>query len=197
MTTLLRQGYEKILRIFYADRNARIHLREIARRAGLNENSASRFLKGLEKERILTPEKDGNLKKYSINKESKTYSILTLFDIEKYNKLPSIRRNAINTFMQELKEKPVINLLFGSTAKETYKESSDIDLLLITNNKISTNKAEEATEAQTGIKINTLQINYNEFIREVKIKEDKVIQSAINTGYPLTNHVLYYGEVMK
>jgi len=31
-----------------------------------------------------------------------------------------------------------------------------------------------------------------EFKKELKLKQDHVIQAAINTGYPLTNHLEYY-----
>ena len=31
-----------------------------------------------------------------------------------------------------------------------------------------------------------------EFLDELKLKNDRVVQSALNTGYPLTNHIMYY-----
>ena len=83
-------------------------------------------------------------------------------------------------------------VLFGSTAKGTYKEDSDIDILIITNKKISPEKAEKETDALTAMKISTFQIKYKNFLTELKMKEDKVVQSAINSGYPLINHIQYY-----
>lgn len=136
--------------------------------------------------------KDGNLKKYELIKNDTVYSILTYFDIARFSKLPSIRKNAINCFLQDLKEKPVIVVLFGSTAKNTYSEKSDIDLLLIVNRNISTKEAEEYADSQTAIRINCMQITLNDFEEEKKLKNDKVVQSAINTGYPITNHIEYY-----
>lgn len=192
MKTILKEGYEKIFGIFYSNRSIRIHLREIARKARMNENSAFRFLKQLENENILISRKDGNLKKYELVKNEKVYSILTFFDINRFNALPSIRRNAIAYFMQGLKEKPIIAVLFGSTAKDTYSEDSDIDLLLIVNRKINTKEAEEYADSLTAIRIKCIQINFNEFEKELKLKEDKVVQSALNTGYPITNHIEYY-----
>ena len=192
METLLNKGYLKILSIFYNDKSARIHLRELARKAKLNENSASRFLKNLEKNKILLVKKDGNLKKYELMRNDIVYSILAHLDIVRLNSLPSIRKNAILYFLEELKEKPIIAFLFGSTAKNTYSEQSDIDLLLIVNKKINTKEAENYVDSQTSLRISCVQITFDEFKEELKLKNDKVIQSAINTGYPFSNHIEYY-----
>ncbi len=192
MITLLKSGYEKIMQLFYKDKTAKLHLREIARQTKLYEPSVTRFLNSLEKEQILVSEKDGNLKKYSIKKTAKTYLIFETFDLEKFERLPSIRKNAIKIYLDNLPEKPVFAILFGSTAKRTYKDGSDIDILLITNNKISAEKAEKETNALTAMKINTFQVTYKDFLIDLKMKEDKVVQSAITSGYPLINHIQYY-----
>lgn len=197
MKTILKPGCEKIMRLFYKDKNAKIHLREIARRTKLNENSATRFLLELEKGDLLKPEMDGNMKKFGISKNDMAFALFVVFDVERFGKLPAIRKNAISYFMDQLDEKPVITVLFGSTAKETYRGESDIDLLLVVNKKTPTEKAESYAESQTGIKINPVQITFGAFLNELKTKGDHVIQSALGTGYPLTNHVLYYREALK
>ena len=172
-------------------------LRDIARKTNLNENSASRFLKQLEEQQILTSKKQGNLKNYSIEKNKNVFVLFSFFDIKKYNKLPSIRKNAVNYFFENLKEKPILVVLFGSTAKENFTKNSDLDLLLVVNKKIKTNDAENYVESQTGININCFQVSFNDFIKEIKIKQDKVIQSAVKSGYPLINHIYYYEVVLK
>lgn len=180
------------MQLFYTDKNAWFHLREIARQTKLHEPSATKFLHALEQEKILKFEKEGNLKKYSITKSAKAYLIFELFDIERFEKLPAIRKNAIQVYLDKLPEKPVFAVLFGSTAKETYKDGSDIDILIITNNLISAKEAEKEADALTAIKISTFQINHANFLIELKMKDDKVVQSAIHSGYPLINHIQYY-----
>lgn len=197
MKTILKTGYERIMELFYRNKSLAIHLRSIARKAGLNENSVTRFLRQLEEEQILASKKDGNLKKYLIQKNKRTFVIFSLFDVERFDKLPSIRKNVINSFLQELKEKPIIVLLFGSTAKGNFTSNSDVDLLFVVNRKIDIEDAENYAESQTGININCIQVKYNDFTREMQIKQDKVIQSAISSGYPLTNHLYYYGIILK
>lgn len=194
MQKILKEGYWKILELFYKDKNKKIHLREIARKTKMNENSASRFLNSLENQGILKSEKDGNLKKYFIRKNNIVYSLFTLLDIEKFNKLPLLRRKAIDYFSKKLEEKPIILFLFGSTAKETFTNKSDIDILMIVNKKVKVEDAQRYAEAQTGIRISCFQIDYKSFLIELKTQDDKVINSAITTGYPLTNHIKFYGE---
>lgn len=195
MLTILKSGYGKIMQLFYKDKRAKLHLREIARQAKLHEPSATRFLRALEKENILKSEKDGNLKKYSVQKSTRAYLIFEVFDIERFEKLPGLRKNAVQAYLNALPEKPIFILLFGSTAKGTYREDSDIDILIIVNKTISADKAEKEADALTSIKISTFQIRYTDFLNELKLKEDKVVQSAIQSGYPLINHIYYYEAV--
>ena len=192
MVTMIQTGHSKILRLFYEDKKSSFHLRDIARKTKLYPNSVTRFLNQLEKEGILASKKDGNLKKYKIKKSEKLNNIFSSFDTERLNKLPLARKRAINYFLDKLREKPIIVLLFGSTAKETFRKDSDIDLLLIVNKKIDVDKANEYVNAQIGIKVNCFQMTYDEFKKEIKLKEDKVIQSALNTGYPIFNQMLFY-----
>ena len=180
------------MQLFYKNKTAKPHLREIARQTKLHVPSVTNFLNNLEKEQILKSKKDGNLKKYAIRQSKKTYILFESFDLERFEKLPSIRKNAIEIYTNNLPKKPIFIILFGSTAKGTYKENSDIDILLVTNNKISVEKAEKEVDALTAMKISTFQINYKNFLVDLKMKEDKVVQSAIASGYPLINHIQYY-----
>lgn len=192
MISILNQSAWKILRLFYEDKIKKYHLREISRLVKVHEPAASKALNVLEKEKILKSEKDANLKKYYLRKTERVYSIFTVFDIERFDILPNIRKNAIKYYLNNLKEQPVFAILFGSTAKGSFRDESDMDVLLITNTKINTENAEKEADALTGIKISTFQMSYNNFLIELKMKDDKVVQSALNSGYPIINHVRYY-----
>lgn len=191
MTTLTKIT-EEIVSLFHQNGNVPIHLREISRKLNLEGQSITRYLNKLEKEKILVVEREGNLKKYFLKNKDEVYSILSHLDIKKYLKLPVIRKQAIEYFLNSLDEKPIIALLFGSTAKETFTNQSDIDILLIVNTKINTIKAKKYVDSQTAQIINDFQISFNDFQKQLKLKEDPVIESAVKTGYPLTNHITYY-----
>jgi len=192
MTTLLKSGLHKILSVFYRRKNAKIHLRELARETNLYGQSISRYLRELEKKKILRSEKEGNLKQFSLHANARVYALLTQFDVEKMQQLPLQRKNAITTYLKALPVPPIFAIVFGSTAKETYKDDSDIDILIVTNSILNASTAEKEADALTGIKISTFQITFNDFKRELKLKDDKVFQSAAETGYPVMNHIHYY-----
>lgn len=195
MKTLLNKGMLKILRIFYDNKNEKMHLREIARESKMQVQGVSRHLKELEKNKILKSQKTGNLKQYSLIKDKPAYFIFSMLDIEKIDNLPLLRKNAINDFIKKLPEPPIFAIVFGSTAKQNYRQDSDIDILIITNNKINSKVAEKEAEYNNSIKISSFQMGFNEFKKELKLKEDKVIQSALNTGIPILNHLQYYEAI--
>ena len=196
MTTLFKPGIIKILSVFYRNNNKKIHLRQLSRETKMYGQSITRYLKELEKNNILHSEREANLKQYKLRNNKSVYSILTMFDIERFEKLPDIRKNAIDNYIRKLDETPIFIVIFGSTAKETYTQNADIDLLLITNNKVNAKEAEKEADAINAVKISTFQITYKDFIKELKLKEDNVIQSALSTGYPILNNIYYY-EVLQ
>jgi DNA-binding transcriptional ArsR family regulator len=195
MTTVFRPGIRRILQVFYGRKDEKIHLRELSRETGMYGQSISRYLKIMEKEKILKSEKDGNMKKYGLTHSQRTYSLLSCLDVEKLEKLPLLRRNAIKTFLQALPQPPVFAIVFGSTAKGNYREDSDIDILIITNKRIDAKDAEKEVSAQCSIRISTFQMEYGDFIRELRLKADKVIQSSISTGFPVMNQISYYEAI--
>jgi len=192
MTTLLKKGSSKIMRIFYNNRGKSFHLRELSRKTSLVGQSIMRHLDFLEKNRLLHSKREGNQRRYSINQSKKAYAVFTMFDVDRFEKLPPIRKQAVETYLKNLPEQPVYAVLFGSTAKENYTKDSDIDILLVVNSKIDSKKAEKEADALHSTKISTFQINYKSWILDLKLKEDKVAQSAISTGYPILNHIGFY-----
>ena len=88
---MIQTGHSKILRLFYENKRANLHLRDIARKTKLYPNSTTRFLNQLEKEGILTSQKDGNLKKYRIKKYIKRNKINGNYDYRQNNSFLGIR----------------------------------------------------------------------------------------------------------
>ena len=180
METLLKTGYCKIMNLFYRNKKQSFHLREIARKTKLNENGVSRYLKELEKQGILKSEKQGNFKNFFVINGKSSFSLFSLFDVIKFNKLPCLRKDAIGYFLGELKKQPVFVVLFGSTAKETFLKKSDIDLFFVVNSKIDINEAESYSESQTGINLSTISTYFNYLKNQELITNSRKPKRTVN-----------------
>ena len=191
MKSILKPQVWKILKLFYENKNFPLHLRDISRKVNMNESSISRHLNSLVKSGVLKTERDANLKKFYVNM-SKIPEIFPLFDSEKLESLPLLRRDAIKLYIQRLEKKPLLIIVFGSTSKGTFRKDSDIDILSIFPEKFNDEKAVSYVNSQTGIKIQTFKIKEEKFIEELKLKRDKVIQSALETGFPVFNSKYFY-----
>jgi predicted nucleotidyltransferase len=191
MNALLKPAVYKILKLFYNNHNHPLHLREIARKTEMNESSISRHLNHLVKTGLLKTIPEANLRKFYVSSRQIPL-VFPLFDEEKMEKLPLLRLNAIKYFLQKLEKKPIIAVIFGSTAKGNFRDDSDLDLLLITNGKINDALAKSFVEAQTAIRTQTFFTSEKEFKKELKTKTDKVLLSALETGFPVFNQKYYY-----
>lgn len=196
--SLFNKGKEKILECFYRNRQKELYFSEILRETKLTQNTTLKHLKNLQVNKlILSNKKIGNTF-YKINpKNPQIYSIFSYFDYKRLNELPSERKKAINEFLDKIKTKPLIALIFGSTAKGTFGKDSDIDILLIFNKKeVGDRKLKENIEAVTGVKIQTFIIDFDYFKEQILKEEDKVIIHAIKTGFAITGFDKFYKEVL-
>ncbi len=195
---LFNKGKEKILECFYRNRSKNLYFSEILRETKLTPNTTLKHLNNLQKDNLLISIKKIGNTFYKVNKKNpQIYSIFAYFDYKRFNGLPLERKNTINRFIGELEFKPLILLVFGSTAKGNFSNSSDIDLLLVFNKEEAENKKiKEDIEAITGIKIQEFIISYGYFKEQLLSREDKVVAHAIKTGFVILGHNLFYRVVL-
>lgn len=197
--SIFGKGKEKILECFYRNRSKELYFSEILRETKLTQNTTLKHLKNLQEGNLIIQNKKIGNTFYKINpKNPQIYSIFSYFDYKKLNELPSQRKRAITEFLEKLEAKPLITLVFGSTAKGTYGKESDIDLLLVYNKKESEDKKlKKDTEAITGVKIQTFIIDFDYFEEQLLRQEDNVIIHAVKTGFVISGHYLFYKDVLK
>jgi len=198
MNNLFGKGKEKILEFFYRNRNNEIYFSEILRGTKLTPNTTLKHLRNLEKEKLIFSKKKIGNTFYKINLSNPIiYSIFSYFDYKRFNELPLERKRAITEFLNKIKIKPLITLIFGSTAKKTFNKKSDIDILLVYNNKESQDKKlKEDIESITGVRIQTFIIDFDYFKDQILRKEDKVVSHAIKTGFIMEGFNNFYREVL-
>jgi len=196
MYNILNKGKEKILECFYKNRKE-LYFSEILRETKLTPNTTLKHLNNL-KDLIISNKTKGNTFYKINNKDLQIFSIFSYFDYKRFNELDNTRKITITEFIENLKVKPLIILIFGSTAKKTYTKKSDIDILLIYNKKEEEdNKLKKDIESITGINIQTFIIDYDYFKEQLLKKEDNLIIHAVKTGFVLLGGYYFYKEVLK
>jgi len=192
-------GRERILECFYRNRQKELYFSEILREIRLTPNTTLKHLKNLQENNLVVSTKKIGNTFYKINsKNPQIYSIFSYFDYKKLNELPAARKRAITDFLEKLENKPLVALVFGSTAKGAFREESDIDLLLVYNKKESEDRnLKKEIEATTGISIQIFIIGFDYFKEQLLKQEDNVIIHAIKTGFAILGHYLFYKEVLK
>lgn len=197
--SLFGKGKEKILECFYRNRDREMYFSEILRETKLTPNTTLKHLRALQESSLISSTKKIGNTFYKVNpKNPQIYSIFSYFDYKRFNELPLIRKRAITEFLDKIENKPLITLIFGSTAKGTFGKESDIDVLLVYNKKESDQtKLKRDIEATTGANIQTFIIDYDYFKEQTIKQEDKVIIQAIKTGFIISGQYYFYKEILK
>ena len=177
--------------------NPGIHKRELSKRLKLGMPSIDYGFQKIIK--LVKQKKAGNQVNYFLDysKEGLTPS-LTMVEHSRFERLPAKVKLSVNDFLKELKNKPVIALIFGSYANGVYTRDSDIDILLVFQ-KIEDSKQIETTAKKISMKTNTqlnpVYLGYKEFKESFhnptkdffkKLKKDKIILIGVEWWRQLT-----------
>ena len=175
-----------------------IHKRELSKQLKLGMPSIDYSLRKIE--RLFIKQKSGNQIKYFLDYSKESLSpMLCAVEFSRLEKLPIKIKLSIREFVKELKEKPVLVIIFGSYAKGNYRKDSDIDILLVFQKVENEGKIEDTAKRismRTNTKINPVYLDYD-FFRESfhnsrkeffkNLKENKVIIMGIEYWRQLKN----------
>jgi len=114
-----------ILKLFFEEPTKEFNVREVARILKISPATASKELKNLVKEGVLKERKERVLNLYKANLESDLYRDIKIF----YN-LRKIKDSGLLKELNKFYLKPTV-VLFGSCAYGMDTETSDFDLLII------------------------------------------------------------------
>ena len=126
-----------ILKVFFEKPTQEFNIREAARLLKIAPATASKELKKLAKKRILTEKKERNLILYKSNIEDEHYQ-----DLKIYYTIRKIKESGLIQKINKQYLKPTI-ILFGSTTQGLDTETSDIDILILTEKKEDLENKEE------------------------------------------------------
>ena len=121
----------KVLEAYIGDYNRGLHVREIAKSVKLSPSAVSYMTRNLEKQRIMNCKTEGRNKKYFINFDNPAAKDM-IVAAELARKTETIEKYFITKkLLNEVKFHNSMVVLFGSFAKGTANEASDIDILIV------------------------------------------------------------------
>ena len=186
---------ETKIRIINAlDKNKKgVHIRELARVVKTSYNNTVRNIKLLEEKNVIKKENDANLIKIKLKNHPLTIAYLKQAHTENFLALPKKISNAVTEFLNELEEKPLIALIFGSYAKGNFTKDSDIDILLVFQEIRQKNIENTAKRIsmRTNTKISPVYVDYNDFEKNMLNKEHE-FSNEIRNNIIIINGVEQY-----
>lgn len=192
-----------LLKYFYEHRKG--HVRQVKKSVKLSEHTLLKYFGSLERGKMLSSRKEGNLKIYEVNLENALIKVFfSYFDLKRLELLEYKRRKAVKMFVEEIKtvKIPYFVFLFGSTAKGNYTAKSDVDIIVaydIVNKSIAEkiNEIKKNILAETGLKVNSIIMRLGEFLKEKENNQNYALQDAIMYGYPVFSNQLYYEVIFE
>lgn len=164
----------KLLGYYFVNPDKRHYVNELAEKLALDPGNLSRKLKELEREGILTAEEQGNQKYYFLNK---AYPLL-----REAEKMFDAKYGIAALLKKELgKVKGVKKAyIFGSFAKNTLQQESDIDVFLVGSHpSLEARRRLLPLQKRIGREINVIDMGTKEFER-AKLMKDPFVENIFS-----------------
>jgi|GEM_PF-3005774 len=183
------------LKLYTQDLKGEYHLRELARKLEVNHQTLRPYLDQLVEKGILREKQQGRNKVFSLNQKSDLlpyYLIQVEADrtaefLESKNIIRTFWKNFRDKISKEILRKIEILILFGSFAKGSEDEESDIDLFLAAPEKAS-NKIMNACDKLEAVTGRDIEIEQTSNLRNVVAR-----QGPETFGEIINNHIVLLG----
>ena len=172
----------KLLHIFLKHPDQRFYTKEISRKTGVGSGTVNSFLRNIHRDNVLIKEIVGNVHLYRLNNEFELVKQLKIVNI-----LLEFEQHKLIDKLLKIDDNIISLILYGSHANGENDSKSDIDILLITNNKKSFTQITQKLEQKLKktISIQTMTISEWQKLKE----KDKIFYESI-----LQNHIVLHGS---
>jgi predicted nucleotidyltransferase len=174
---MLKFGSEitiKILDYYFLNPEKEHHINQLADVLKVDPGNLFRKLKELENEGVLVSEKDGNQRKFKLNKDYPLLSALQKIYESEYGFISLLKEKIAK--LKNLQEAYV----FGSYANDQFGPESDIDILLVGNHSpLSAKRTILPLQSRIKREINIIDLTPDDFIKRKK-KKDEFIENIFN-----------------
>lgn len=170
---LFSKVQQHVLGLLYGQPDSDFHTNEIIRLTQSGTGAVQRELTKLTAAGLLTVKQVGNQKRYQANRGTPLFYELRSITLKTFG-LADVIREALNPLIQQIH----LAFIYGSIAKQTDTASSDIDLMLISDNLTYAEIFQllESTETKLGRKINPTFYSPSEWARKYKEHNNFITQ---------------------
>ena len=179
---------ERIYRAFFEAKKPRLYFNEIKEKTKLSDSSLWNTLKKLTTNKTFNKIKTKSNTFYEIKNEKLIAIKFAEIAIRQFENLNLGIKIPLKEFLKECPKDIQTIILFGSASKKQEKKGSDIDLLIVANQKKEINELTEKINAISNYNISIFEITYDEYIKN----KDHVVVQAKKTGFPIQNEQLFY-----
>ncbi|MEM2121870.1 MAG: nucleotidyltransferase domain-containing protein [Candidatus Woesearchaeota archaeon] len=184
----MAKNHKLIIRSFLEKQDEELNIRKISKYSKIDYKTTYNIIKDLEKEGIVITKVFGKTKKVMLKKISHPL----IFEAEFERRKNFLRNKDFLVLYKNLSELnfPFITLLFGSYVKGTTTKHSDIDLLIICEEKRE-EKIQEVLDLFP-LNIHPTFVSFEDFIKMLKTKEFNVVLEAVKNNIILIGIEDYY-----
>lgn len=182
---------EKIYKAYFESRKSSLYFNEIKEWSKLSDSSLTNTLTKLSQNNILTREKTKSNTFYKI-KNKKVFSLkFSEIAIRKFDDLKSSVKTPLRNFLKNIPKETYTIIFFGSASRKEEQKESDIDILVITNQKLDLKNNQKEAEITSKHPISLFQASVQQFIQN----KDDIITQARKTGFPIYKEQNFYEVV--
>jgi len=179
---------DKVYRAYFELKESTLYYNQIKEHARLSHSSLQNILEKLTRDNTISLKKTKQNAFYEIRNKKLFALKFSEIAISKFNNLNIGVKNPLRHFLEELPNGIFTIVLFGSSAAKEEAGKSDIDLLIVSDEKPNLEENKRKAEIASKYPLSIFTASYEEFIEN---KEDIVIQ-ARKTGFPIHKEQNYY-----
>ncbi len=183
---------DKLYRAYFESKKNILYFNEIKELSKLSDSSLTNTLNKLTKNNTLTQEKTKSNTFYKINNKKLFALKFSEIAIQEFNKLNTGVKTPLRNFLKNIPKETYTIVLFGSASRKEEQKGSDIDILVIANEKIDLTNNKKEAEITSKHPISIFQATIEQFLKN---KDDVIIQ-ARKTGFPIYKEQNFYEVVL-
>ena len=182
---------DKLLSLLLSNKREHFSIREISKRIKIDYKTVYLLVQNLIQNKIILSQKAGQTTLCSINLISFNSDIFRAESLRKEELLKNNNFSALQSYFKEVKNPFFVLLLFGSYASGKARTGSDIDLMLITDDKTIESQIKNQMSL-IPLPVHLLSFTAGEFISMLKTTEFNVGQEAFYNNIILFGIEDYY-----